>query len=85
MKSDEISSTPGAFDPKVLKQTVNGVSFRELINSKENDAGQNFCLYLFHKFGFQLHCADAINPAVNIMVAFDETDVFYLGSDFNYR
>lgn len=42
-------------------------------------------LRLLYKFRFQLHCTNTINLAVNIMGAFDETDAFYLGSNFNYR
>lgn len=35
---------------------------------------------LFHKFGFQLHIAYAVNPAVNIMVATNKFDVSHLGA-----
>ena len=42
-------------------------------------------LRLFHKFRFQLHRANAIDFAVDIVVAADDADVFHLGSDFDYR
>lgn len=37
----------------------------------------------FHKLRFQLHGANAINPAVNIMIPFNEAHDFYLGAHFN--
>lgn len=42
-------------------------------------------LRLFYKFRFQLHRANAIDFAVDIVVAADEADVFHLGSDLDYR
>lgn len=42
-------------------------------------------LRLFHKFRFQLHRANAVDFAVDIVVAADEADVFHLGTDFDYR
>ncbi len=42
-------------------------------------------LRLFYKFRFQLHRANAIDFAVDIVVAADDADVFHLGSDFDYR
>jgi len=42
-------------------------------------------LGLLDEFRFQLHCTDAIDPAVDIMVAIYETDDPDLGSDLDHR
>ena len=42
-------------------------------------------LRLLDEFRFQLHCADAVDPAVDVMVAIDETDDLDLGSDLDHR
>lgn len=39
-------------------------------------------LRFLHKFRFQFHRSKAINLAIDIMVAVDKTDAFYLGPDF---
>uniref|UniRef100_E6QSQ6 Uncharacterized protein n=1 Tax=mine drainage metagenome TaxID=410659 RepID=E6QSQ6_9ZZZZ len=41
-------------------------------------------LYLLHKSGFQLHCTDAINFAINIMVALNDADIFHFSADFDH-
>src|SRR3989338_19596 len=38
-----------------------------------------------HEFGFQLHRADAVDLAVDVMVAVDQTDVLYLVSPLDHR
>lgn len=40
---------------------------------------------LFDKLGFQLHCADAFDFAVDVVIAFDEADILYLGANLDDR
>lgn len=52
----------------------------------ENDSRRHFMpfqvseLHLFHECRFQLHGADAINLAIDIMVSLNQADVLYLCS-----
>ncbi len=42
-------------------------------------------LLLLHKLGFELHGADAVDFAVDVVVAVDEADVFDFGADFDHQ
>ena len=39
----------------------------------------------FHELRFQLHCADAVDLAVDIVIAFDQADVLHLGADLDHQ
>jgi hypothetical protein len=39
----------------------------------------------FHKLGFKLHGAKAVNLAIDVVVAFDQADVFDFGAHFHDR
>lgn len=49
-----------------------------------NTGNPNGGLSFFHKFRLQLHCADAVNPAIDIMVALDQAEDFDFSTDFNH-
>jgi len=71
-----------------LELSRGGASGRQLqrVVSQSSDKFAGDSVYgLSLQIRFQLHGANAINLAVNIMIAFNKTDVFYLGSNFNYR
>nr|ABZ07176.1 hypothetical protein ALOHA_HF4000ANIW133B20ctg3g10 [uncultured marine microorganism HF4000_ANIW133B20]ABZ07618.1 hypothetical protein ALOHA_HF4000ANIW137K11ctg5g9 [uncultured marine microorganism HF4000_ANIW137K11] len=40
---------------------------------------------LFHELRFQLHCADAVDLAVDIVVAIHQADVLDLGTYFHHK
>src|SRR5690606_40539111 len=40
---------------------------------------------LLHEFRLQLHRADAVDPAVDVVVAVDQADVADLGADLHHR
>ena len=39
----------------------------------------------FYKFGFEHHLADALNLAVNVVIAIDKSIDFHFGTDFGDR
>lgn len=41
-------------------------------------------LCLFDKHGLQFHRANTVNLAVDVMIAFNQTDVFYFRTDFDH-
>ena len=40
---------------------------------------------LLHKLRLQLHCADAINLAIDVVIAVNQLDVLYFGANFDYQ
>ena len=49
-------------------------------------SGDSFtALCLLHELGFQLHRPNPVDLAVDIVIAFDQPDIFDLGADLNHR
>ncbi len=43
------------------------------------------CSGFFNELGFQLHRAKSFNLAIDVVIAFDQTDIFDLGADLDHR
>src|SRR5690606_21834275 len=53
---------------------------------QQPDQIKNFgLLSFFNKLGFKFHCADSVDLAVDVMVAFYQPDILDFGSDFHHQ
>lgn len=56
-------------------------------STQESNKARHGCesLHLFHKFRFELHGANTIDLAINIVITLNQADILDLGTYFHYQ